>query len=151
TLLNVVVAEGAAVLELLASENETLLVWGNSLLVLDLGLDVLDSIARLDLEGDGLASQSFHEDLHVGRDEDSYDVVKSTSTSCEVESLEQYDCLQANTKQKWREEPAGHYYMRELPLLRAGQPTAHALPDKLDKALCLTKTVDDLSHRTDKG
>ena len=32
-LLNVVVGEGAAVLELLASEDEALLVWGNAFLV----------------------------------------------------------------------------------------------------------------------
>jgi hypothetical protein len=41
-LLDVVVGEGAAVLELLAREDEALLVRGDALLVLDLGLDVLD-------------------------------------------------------------------------------------------------------------
>ena len=54
-LLNVVVAQGAAILELLASEDETLLVWGDTLLVLDLGLDVLDRVRRLDVERDRLA------------------------------------------------------------------------------------------------
>ena len=54
-LLNVVVGQGAAVLELLASENETLLIRGNALLVLDLRLDVVDGIRGLNLEGDGLA------------------------------------------------------------------------------------------------
>jgi hypothetical protein len=39
-LLDVVVRKGAAVLELLAGEDETLLIRGNSLLVLDLGLDL---------------------------------------------------------------------------------------------------------------
>ena len=41
-LLDVVVRKGAAVLELLAGEDETLLVGGDALLVLDLGLDGLD-------------------------------------------------------------------------------------------------------------
>lgn len=43
-LLDVVVAQGAAIFELLASEDETLLVRGNTLLVLDLGLDIVDSV-----------------------------------------------------------------------------------------------------------
>jgi hypothetical protein len=55
-LLDVVVGKGAAVLKLLTSEDEALLIWGNALLILDLGLDVVDSIRRLDLEGDGLSS-----------------------------------------------------------------------------------------------
>merc|ERR1712119_49169 len=64
-LLDVVVGEGSSVLELLASEDQPLLVWGNSFLVLDLGLDVLDGVRGLDLEGDGLASQGLDEDLHA--------------------------------------------------------------------------------------
>jgi len=51
-LLDIIIRKSAAVLELLASEDETLLVRRNTLLVLDLGLDVVDSIAGLDLEGD---------------------------------------------------------------------------------------------------
>jgi hypothetical protein len=43
-LLNVVVRESAAVLKLLSSEDESLLVGGDALLVLDLGLDVLDGV-----------------------------------------------------------------------------------------------------------
>ena len=54
-LLDVVVREGAPVLELLTSKDETLLVRGNALLVLNLGLDVVNGVRRLDLEGDGLA------------------------------------------------------------------------------------------------
>ncbi len=64
-LLNVVVRESAAVLELLAGEDESLLVGGDALLVLDLGLDVLDGVRRLDVQSDGLASQSLDEDLHA--------------------------------------------------------------------------------------
>ena len=56
-LLNVVVSQGAAILKLLASEDQALLVWGNPLLVLNLGLDILDGVRRLHLQGDGLASE----------------------------------------------------------------------------------------------
>ena len=55
-LLDVVVGQSTAVLQLLSSENETLLIRGNAFLVLNLGLDVVDGIARLDFKGDGLAS-----------------------------------------------------------------------------------------------
>merc|ERR1712190_706731 len=64
-LLDVVVGEGPAVLKLLASEDQPLLVRGDALLVLDLGLDVLDGVGGLDLKGDGLASQGLDEDLHT--------------------------------------------------------------------------------------
>jgi len=60
------VAQGAAIFELLAGENETLLVGGNALLVLDLGLDIVDGVRGLDLEGDGLSGESLNEDLHAG-------------------------------------------------------------------------------------
>jgi hypothetical protein len=52
-LLDVVVRKGATVLELLAGKDKTLLVRRNALLVLDLGLDVVDGVGRLNLEGDG--------------------------------------------------------------------------------------------------
>ena len=41
-LLNVVVGESAAILELLSGKDETLLIGGNALLVLNLGLDIVD-------------------------------------------------------------------------------------------------------------
>ena len=63
-LLDVVVREGAAVLELLSGEDEALLVRGDSFLVLDLGLDVVDGVAGFDVEGDGLAGECLYEDLH---------------------------------------------------------------------------------------
>ena len=40
-LLDIVVGESAAVFELLAREDQALLVWGNSFLVLNLGLDIV--------------------------------------------------------------------------------------------------------------
>ena len=64
-LLDVVVRKGSAVLELLSSEDESLLIRWDSLLVLDLGLDVLNGVCWLDLKGDGLSSESLDEDLHT--------------------------------------------------------------------------------------
>ena len=84
-LLDVVIGERTAILKLLAGEDEALLVRGDTkngaisnllnptkskreylpLLILDLGLDVVDGIRRLDLKRDGLAGQRLHEDLHT--------------------------------------------------------------------------------------
>ena len=55
-LLDVVVAQGATVLKLLTSKDETLLVRRDTLLVLDLALDVVDGVRGFDLESDGLSS-----------------------------------------------------------------------------------------------
>jgi hypothetical protein len=46
-LLDVVVRQGAAVLQLLAGEDEALLVRRDALLVLDLGLNVVDGVRAL--------------------------------------------------------------------------------------------------------
>merc|ERR1719266_158752 len=63
--MDVVVGESSSVLELLASEDQPLLVWGDSLLVLDLGLDVLNGVRGLHLEGDSLTGEGLDEDLHA--------------------------------------------------------------------------------------
>ena len=63
-LLDVVVGEGSAVFELLASEDETLLIWGDAFLVLDLGLDVFDGVRGLDIESDGFSGKGLDENLH---------------------------------------------------------------------------------------
>ena len=41
-----------------------LLIWGNTLLILDLSLDILNGVRGLDLKSDGLTREGFHEDLH---------------------------------------------------------------------------------------
>jgi len=64
-LLNVVVGQGATVLQLLAGENQSLLIRRNSLFVLNFGLDIFDGIAGFHLEGDRLPRQRFHENLHA--------------------------------------------------------------------------------------
>ena len=63
-LLDVVVRKSTAILELLAREDETLLIRGDTLLILNLRLDVLDGVRRLDVERDGLAGEGFDENLH---------------------------------------------------------------------------------------
>jgi hypothetical protein len=64
-LLDVVVLEGSAVFELLSGEDESLLIWGNSFLVLDFSLDVFDGVGLFDIKGDGLSGEGLDEDLHT--------------------------------------------------------------------------------------
>jgi len=64
-LLDVVVGQGATVLELLASEDEALLIGRDAFLILDLGLHVIDGIGGLDLEGDRLTGEGLDENLHA--------------------------------------------------------------------------------------
>ena len=83
-LLDVVVAQGAAILKLLAGKDETLLIGrdayntkkkvgssslpreatGPTFLVLNLGLDGVDAVRGLNLESDGLAREGLDKDLH---------------------------------------------------------------------------------------
>nr|POE59612.1 hypothetical protein CFP56_19131 [Quercus suber] len=63
--LNIVVGESTAVFQLLSGEDQSLLIGRDAFLVLDLGLHVVDGVGALHLQGDGLAGQSFHEDLHL--------------------------------------------------------------------------------------
>ena len=64
-LLDVIVGERPPILELLASKDQTLLIRWDSLLVLDLCLDIVNCVRGLNLEGDGLASEGLHKDLHL--------------------------------------------------------------------------------------
>ena len=64
-LLDVVGRKYTVILKLIAREGQPLLARRNSFLVLDLGLEIVDSIRCLDVQGNGLAGESFHEDLHV--------------------------------------------------------------------------------------
>ena len=61
-LLDAVCTQQAVRLELLACERETLLVWWDALLILDLGLDAANGVASLNIKGEG-ARQSLDEDL----------------------------------------------------------------------------------------
>ena len=51
--------------ELLASKDKTLLVWGNALFILNLGLHIFNSVWGLHFQSDGFASQGLHKDLHA--------------------------------------------------------------------------------------
>jgi len=73
--LDVVVTQGATILKLLSSKDKTLLIRRNSFLVLDLGLDIVNGVRGLHIQGDGLASQGLDKDLHT-----------STETQDQVES-----------------------------------------------------------------
>ena len=56
-LLDVVVGERAAILKLLSSKNKTLLVGWDTLLVLNLRLNVVDGVRGFNFEGNGLSGQ----------------------------------------------------------------------------------------------
>ena len=64
-LLDVVVGDRATILQLLAGEDDAQVVDWDALLLLDLGLQVVDGVRGSDLEGDGLAIESLHEELHA--------------------------------------------------------------------------------------
>jgi len=62
--LNVVVRQSTTILKLLASKDESLLVRRNAFLVLNLGLDILNGVRRLDIECDCLSCERANEYLH---------------------------------------------------------------------------------------
>merc|ERR1712192_303741 len=64
-LLDVVVRQSATILQLFTSEDQPLLIWGNSLLVLDLGLHILNGVRWFNLQSDCLASEGLDKDLHA--------------------------------------------------------------------------------------
>merc|ERR1712048_255367 len=62
--LDVVIRKRASIFQLLTSEDQSLLLRGNSFLVLDFGLDVLNSVIWLDVQGDRFSREGLDEDLH---------------------------------------------------------------------------------------
>lgn len=63
--LNIVVRKSTAILKLLSSEDEALLIRRNALLVLNLGFNIVDRVGRLYLQRDRLPGESLHENLHT--------------------------------------------------------------------------------------
>lgn len=57
-LLNIVIGKSSAIFKLFSGEDESLLIRGDTLLVLDLGLDVVDGIARFDFKSDCLTRKT---------------------------------------------------------------------------------------------
>uniref|UniRef100_M3XV55 Uncharacterized protein n=1 Tax=Mustela putorius furo TaxID=9669 RepID=M3XV55_MUSPF len=62
--LDVVIRKSVAIFQLLAGKDKPLLIVGDALFILDLGLHILDGVIGLHLQGDGLAGQGLHENLH---------------------------------------------------------------------------------------
>uniref|UniRef100_A0A453PBF4 Uncharacterized protein n=1 Tax=Aegilops tauschii subsp. strangulata TaxID=200361 RepID=A0A453PBF4_AEGTS len=54
--LDVIICQGTPILQLLPCKDKPLLIWRNSLLVLDLGLHIIDGVGALHLKSDGLSS-----------------------------------------------------------------------------------------------
>jgi len=75
-LLDVVVREGSAIFELFSGEDQSLLLWRDSFLVLNLGFDIGDSVIWLDVKRDRLSREGLDEDLH-GTTSESEDKMKS--------------------------------------------------------------------------
>ena len=59
--MDVVVAQRPAIFQLLACEDQTLLVGGDAFFVLDLRLDVVDCVGGFDFEGYGFARKGLDE------------------------------------------------------------------------------------------
>ena len=59
--MDIIIRQRPPVLQLLAREDQPLLVGRDAFLVLDLGLDIVDCVRGLDFEGDGFAREGFHE------------------------------------------------------------------------------------------
>jgi len=62
-LLNIVIRKRAPILKLFTGKDEALLIRRNTFLILDLGLDVVDGVRRLNIKGDGLTREGFDENL----------------------------------------------------------------------------------------
>ena len=63
--MDVVVGKSSSILELLSSEDKSLLIWRDTFLVLNLSLDVFNGVSWLNIEGDGLTGEGLDEDLHT--------------------------------------------------------------------------------------
>ena len=63
--LDIVVTKSSAVLKLLSSENESLLIGWDTFLVLDFSLDVFNGVWWFNVEGDGFSSEGLNEYLHA--------------------------------------------------------------------------------------
>jgi len=73
--LNIVVRKSSAILKLLSGKDESLLIWGNTFLVLDFGFDIFNGVCWLDVQSDSFSSEGFDKDLHATSE--SKDQVKS--------------------------------------------------------------------------
>jgi hypothetical protein len=65
--LDIVIGKGSIILELPTSEDESLLVSGDTLLAQDLHLNILDGVPLLHTEGDAVTNTNFHEYLGISK------------------------------------------------------------------------------------
>jgi len=63
--LDVVVRQSSSIFKLLSREDQSLLIWGDSFLILDFSLHIVDRIRWFHFQCDGLSGQSFHKNLHA--------------------------------------------------------------------------------------
>merc|ERR1711942_250335 len=63
-LLDVVVGESTSIFQLFSSEDQSLLVWGNSFLVLDLCFYIFNGVRWFNLQSNGLAGEGLDKNLH---------------------------------------------------------------------------------------
>jgi hypothetical protein len=64
-LLDVIVWKGSAIFELLACEDQSLLVGRDTFLILDFSFNIFYGVWGFNIKSDGLASQSLNKDLHT--------------------------------------------------------------------------------------
>jgi len=64
--LDVIVGESSAIFELFTGKDESLLIWRNTFLILDLCLDIFDWICWFNIKSDGFTCECFDENLHFG-------------------------------------------------------------------------------------
>merc|ERR1712180_223796 len=64
-LLDVVVREGATILKLFAGKDQSLLIWGNALFILNLSFDIFNGVRRFNLQCNCFTSQGFDKNLHT--------------------------------------------------------------------------------------
>ncbi|VDO15485.1 unnamed protein product [Brugia timori] len=62
--MNIIIGQCATVLQLLARKDQSLLIWWNAFLVLNLCFDIFDSIRSLHFECYGFTRQSLYKNLH---------------------------------------------------------------------------------------
>ncbi len=64
-LLNIVVRKCATILKLFASKDQSLLVWGNTFLILNFSFHIFNRVRGLNLKGNCFTSEGLDKDLHA--------------------------------------------------------------------------------------
>ena len=115
-LLNVVIGESTAIFELFARENQTLLIRWDPLFVLNLGLDVVNGVRWLHIEGNGLSRKGLDEDLkslkrEKGRKEETTSV-DGVIRMLAAMSNQRHDCVPKHTAILQNRVPASNMNIR---------------------------------------